>query len=173
MSLSTNKWDLKYFLGLETFIFWMEIPSLEAWSLTTVTNFIGLAQCSLCLRLWASLTVQYVLQSVSLPQNIQAWRPNSKARIKQLSSSCYFIRFNDLQEPPKEVNAFLLPLKWSQPRLKSFPVLCSMASTLKTLAWPPDLLHPWMSIQHGTWWAWSRTVESVFLLQGCGVWKPW
>lgn len=111
-------WDLKYFLRLETFLFQMEIPSLEAWSLTTVTKPVILLNLRNVVSIYGSEPpLLYVLQSVSLPQDIQAWSPKSKARIKQLSSSCFFIRFSDLQEPPKEVNPFLLPLKWSQPRL--------------------------------------------------------
>lgn len=170
-------WDLKYLPGLETFPFWMEIHSMEAWSLTktkTPSYFHELAQGSLHLWLWAFLTVQYPLQSVSLSQDIQPLSPNSKA--SKCQAAAISIRFNDLQEPPEnrlEVNASLMPLKRSDPTLQRFQVLSSMGSMLKKSAWPPVLLRPCMPVQHGTWWAQSRTTETIFLLQGYDVWKPW
>lgn len=127
-------WDLKYFPGLETFSFWMEIHSMEAWSLTKMKMTVMSSNshkvvftcgfeppllCSMPSSLWAS------------PRTSSPWVPTLKQEASKRQAAAISIRFNDLQEPPKnrlEVNASLLPLKRSEPRLQSFQVLSSTAS---------------------------------------------
>lgn len=78
--------------------------------------------CSMPSSLWA------------FPRTSSPWVPTLKQEASKCQAAAISIRLNDLQEAPKnrlEVNASLLPLKRSDPRLQSFQVLSSMGSMLK------------------------------------------
>lgn len=79
--------DWKYFPGLETFPFWMELHSMEDWSLCKTTKPIISLNLHKVISTCVSeppLPCSIVVHCVSLSQNIQHRSPNSKARSKQL-----------------------------------------------------------------------------------------